>query len=169
VVVHGVENWSRIQALFITLSTSAPSAHPPPSFCSLPSIYCRWRGAHLTMSSTRMIISAASVADRRICCLTRKLSKMPFLAMHPTVPSSTSMPIVLPGVAWHARSCRTAHRRRDESQPNGIERHQAHATGLPMRHTTKPISLVPSATHGSLQGGGAHLRHQLRRVQPSVV
>jgi len=41
----------------------------------------RCRGAHFTMSSTLMIISAASVADPRIACFTLNASKMPQLCV----------------------------------------------------------------------------------------
>mmetsp|Transcript_32759 Transcript_32759/g.80704 ORF Transcript_32759/g.80704 Transcript_32759/m.80704 type:complete len:225 (-) Transcript_32759:984-1658(-) len=58
------------------------------------------------MSSTRMIISAASVPDSRICCLTRKHSVMPRISMSPVEPVMMSIPILLVTApsAWCALS-----------------------------------------------------------------
>mmetsp|Transcript_24859 Transcript_24859/g.42089 ORF Transcript_24859/g.42089 Transcript_24859/m.42089 type:complete len:205 (-) Transcript_24859:1637-2251(-) len=47
----------------------------------------RWRGAHLMMSSTRRIISAASAALTRTCSLLLYDSRTPRSHMSPTVPS----------------------------------------------------------------------------------
>mmetsp|Transcript_6658 Transcript_6658/g.27146 ORF Transcript_6658/g.27146 Transcript_6658/m.27146 type:complete len:219 (+) Transcript_6658:93-749(+) len=52
-----------------------------------------------------MIISAASVALSKTCCLTLKDSKMPRCFISPTAPSMTSTPALEPGVACAARSC----------------------------------------------------------------
>mmetsp|Transcript_13009 Transcript_13009/g.55492 ORF Transcript_13009/g.55492 Transcript_13009/m.55492 type:complete len:223 (+) Transcript_13009:203-871(+) len=66
------------------------------------------------MSSTRMIISAASVPESRICCLTRKHSVTPHTAMSPTCPVRISTPAVVSPRPWLARSCETIS---DESNP----------------------------------------------------
>ena len=60
-------------------------------------------GAHLMMSSTRMIISAASVPESKICRFTRKHSVTPRVAMSPVSPVSTSTPIVVFPSACAAR------------------------------------------------------------------
>mmetsp|Transcript_10549 Transcript_10549/g.48495 ORF Transcript_10549/g.48495 Transcript_10549/m.48495 type:complete len:223 (+) Transcript_10549:174-842(+) len=56
------------------------------------------------MSSTRMIISAASVPESRICCLTLKHSVMPHCSMSPVSPVRMSTPILWSPRPWLARS-----------------------------------------------------------------
>mmetsp|Transcript_6020 Transcript_6020/g.20585 ORF Transcript_6020/g.20585 Transcript_6020/m.20585 type:complete len:288 (-) Transcript_6020:1009-1872(-) len=79
-----------------------PHMNPAPG--AYPS---RWRGAHFMMSSTRRIISAASVAERSTCCFTRKHSLIPSAFMSPTAPVMTSTPARLVGSACAARKLLT--------------------------------------------------------------
>mmetsp|Transcript_21209 Transcript_21209/g.63834 ORF Transcript_21209/g.63834 Transcript_21209/m.63834 type:complete len:261 (-) Transcript_21209:1028-1810(-) len=70
---------------------------------------CRWRGADLIISSTRRIISAASVADNSTTFFTLNASKMPSCCMSPTCPRSTSTPERPPSPSTCcARSCDTS-------------------------------------------------------------
>mmetsp|Transcript_9878 Transcript_9878/g.17200 ORF Transcript_9878/g.17200 Transcript_9878/m.17200 type:complete len:238 (+) Transcript_9878:788-1501(+) len=64
----------------------------------------RWRGADLMMSSTRRIISAASVAEMRTCSLTLNDSVMPSSTMSPRHPRCMSSPAVVLWFACAARS-----------------------------------------------------------------
>ena len=58
---------------------------------------CLCLGAHLTISSTRRIISAASVAEIRACSLTRKASVTPNACISSTLPLNMFRPnVVLP-------------------------------------------------------------------------
>ena len=77
-------------------------------------LHSRCLGTHLMMSSTRMIISAASVPESKICCFTRKHSVIPHVAMSPTCPVRMSTPAVVSPRPWHARSCETIS---EESRP----------------------------------------------------
>mmetsp|Transcript_1884 Transcript_1884/g.4198 ORF Transcript_1884/g.4198 Transcript_1884/m.4198 type:complete len:256 (-) Transcript_1884:1107-1874(-) len=73
---------------------------------SLP--HPRRLGTHLMMSSTRRIISDASVAELSTWFLTLNASKMPRSAMSPASPRTTSTPMrVLESAPWDARRLAT--------------------------------------------------------------
>mmetsp|Transcript_2277 Transcript_2277/g.8764 ORF Transcript_2277/g.8764 Transcript_2277/m.8764 type:complete len:235 (+) Transcript_2277:1530-2234(+) len=68
--------------------------------------YCsRCLGTHLMISSTRTIISAASVPDNKICCFTRKHSVTPLSSMSPTNPVRMSIPALVSPLPCDALSC----------------------------------------------------------------
>lgn len=80
----------------------SPAGHPRSSlllrWCAFATgrarLHLRCLGAALMMSSTRRIISAASVADAKAVALTLKASQIRSCATSPTVPRTMSIPAV---------------------------------------------------------------------------